>query len=211
MTRVYRPLISAKLQTLHPTQLTIGYAEVEEKQRQWNALDKKARKDLLARHWFPCILGPGGRHYVIDHHHLGLALIREGEKVIWLMVLKDLSWLEPGQFWRVMEFHQWVHPYDQDGHRCDYDALPSKLTELVDDPYRSLAGQARAAGAFAKDSLPFSEFLWAEFFRAQIQPDALRRNFGAALKKAIKLARTDDARYLPGWAGSRARAAADES
>ncbi len=208
MTRVYRPLINANLQTLHPTQLTIGYAEVEEKRRLWNTMDKKTRNDLLARHWFPCILGPGGTHYVIDHHHLGLALIQEGVKSVWLMVLKDLSWLEPTQFWRVMEFHQWVHPYDQNGQRRDYDALPARLTELADDPYRSLAGQARVAGAFAKDSLPFSEFLWAEFFRYQIKREALQRDFGAALKKAIKLARTEQARYLPGWAGGSMQAPA---
>jgi len=201
MTRVYRPLVSAKLLDLHPTQLTIGYAEVEEKRRQWHAMDQKARKDLLARHWFPCILGPGGKHYVIDHHHLGLALLQENVKTIWLLVLKDLSWLQANAFWRVMEFHQWVHPYDQDGQRCDYDAVPTCLTELTDDPYRSLAGQARVAGAFAKDSVPFSEFLWADFFREHIKLAALERDFSAALKKAIKLARTEQARYLPGWAG----------
>jgi hypothetical protein len=201
MTRVYRPLASAKLSQLHPTQMTVGMSEVGEKRRQWNALDKSARKDLLARHWFPCILGPEGRHFVIDHHHLGLALIEEGVKSVWLVVLKDLSWLPVHQFWRVMEFHQWVHPYDAAGQRRDYTELPSRLGELVDDPYRSLAGQARAAGAFAKDTLPFSEFLWAEFFRERIAAQALVDNFAGALKKAVKLARTEDARYLPGWSG----------
>lgn len=202
MTRVYRPLVSAKLSELHPTQLTVGYAEVLEKRHQWQALDRKARKDLLTRHWFPAILGPGGAHYVVDHHHLGLALIEEGVKSIWLLILKDLSWLEPAQFWRVMDFHQWVHPYDNAGQRHDYEALPRRLTQLQDDPYRSLAGQARMAGAFAKDSLPFSEFLWADFLRLKIKPEALQRDFAGALKKAIKLARTEQARYLPGWAGA---------
>ncbi len=202
MTRVYRPLVSAKLSDLRPTQLTVGYAEVLEKRKQWNEMDKKARKDLLARHWFPCILGPGGVHYVVDHHHLGLALIQEGVKSIWLVVLKDLSWLEPAQFWRVMDFHQWVHPYDQNGTRHDYEALPRHLTQLENDPYRSLAGQARVAGAFAKDSMPFSEFLWADFFRCKLKPDMLTQDFAGALKKAIKLARTEQARYLPGWAGA---------
>jgi len=100
-----------------------------------------------------------------------------------------------------MDFHQWVHPYDQDGRRHDYEALPSHLTQLEDDPYRSLAGQARVAGAFAKDTMPFSEFLWADFFRLQINPEILLKDFAGALKKAIKLARTEQARYLPGWVG----------
>jgi len=68
MTRVYRPLVSAKLSELHPTQFTVGYAEVLEKRKLWNALDKKERKDLLARHWFPCVLGPGGVHYTWGWH-----------------------------------------------------------------------------------------------------------------------------------------------
>lgn len=202
MTRVYRPLASAKLSDLRPTQLTVGYAEVMEKRKQWSAMNKNERKDLLARHWFPCVLGPGGVHYVVDHHHLGLALIQEGVKSIWLLILKDLSWLEQAQFWRVMEFHQWVHPYDQDGKRRECEALPRQLTQLEDDPYRSIAGQARMAGAFAKDSMPFSEFLWADFFRLKIKPEVLSKDFSGALKKAIKLARTEQARYLPGWAGT---------
>src|SRR5436305_4773273 len=30
-----------------------------------------------------------------------------------------------------------------------------------DDPYRSLAGEVRRAGGYAKEATPFSEFLWA--------------------------------------------------
>src|SRR3974377_1798791 len=38
----------------------------------------------------------------------------------------------------------------------------------MDDPFRSLAGELRRAGGFAKDTTPFSEFLWPDFLRRQM-------------------------------------------
>ena len=39
------------------------------------------------------------------------------------------------------------------------------MKDLVDDPFRSLAGELRRVGGYAKDTTPFSEFLWADFLR----------------------------------------------
>jgi hypothetical protein len=197
-------LIDARLLTLRPTQLTVGYREVIEKRDQWKKLSKKALDDAIGSHFFPAVAGPDGDHYVIDHHHLGLALIEQGVKNVRLTVIKDLSWIEPHLFWRVMEHHQWVHPFDTQGMRQSYDALPKKLTGLVDDPYRSLAGDLRHAGGFAKDATPFSEFLWADFLRGKIPAERVQTQYSKALKQALKLSRTQQARYLPGWTGAHA-------
>ena len=45
---------------------------------------------------------------------------------------------------------------------------------MEDDPYRSLAGELRTMGGFAKDSSPFSEFLWADFLRPRIKAKTIR-------------------------------------
>jgi hypothetical protein len=72
---------------------------------------------------------------------------------------------------------------------------------LVDDPFRSLAGEVRRSGGFAKDTTPFSEFLWADFFRRRIKRKLVDDDFPSALVRASKLARSGEADYLPGWCG----------
>jgi hypothetical protein len=201
MSRAHPQLVSVKLEKLHPTQLTVGKEEVALKRREWEKLTKKSRAAALDQHWFPAISGPDGLHYIVDHHHFGLALLEEEVKTVSLLLLMDLSFIEPARFWTVMDHHQWVHPYDADGVRRQFDAIPRRLEELQDDPYRSLAGELRRAGGYAKDVTPFSEFLWADFFRSRIAPDILRQHFARALVKAMKLAASQDARYLPGWTG----------
>ncbi|HTH76032.1 MAG TPA: ParB-like protein [Trinickia sp.] len=194
-------LVPAKLEALRPTQITVGYHEVRAKRAHWKSLDRKARAQAISTHWFPAVLGPGNAHFVVDHHHLGLALIEEGVREVKTMVLRDLSWLEPDMFWRMMEHYQWVHPFGPDGARHDYDRLPKTLTELVDDPYRSLAGELRRVGGYAKDAAPFSEFLWADYLRSKVPEKRIRKNFDKALGEALACAHEADARYLPGWAG----------
>jgi hypothetical protein len=72
---------------------------------------------------------------------------------------------------------------------------------MADDPYRSLAGELRNLGGFAKDSSPFTEFLWADFLRPRIKTKAIKADFAGALTKAMTLAKTGEADYLPGWCG----------
>lgn len=201
MSRPNVQLQDVKLEKLHPTQLTVGKYEVVLKRKEWAALGKKARVAALANHWFPGVLGPDGKVFIVDHHHFGLALLEEDVRKVSVMVLKDLSWLQPDAFWHVMDHHHWVHAYDQTGVRRDYGAVPKHLTRLEDDPYRSLAGELRRAGGYAKDSQPFCEFLWADFLRPRVPAAAIQRDFAKALAKALQLAAGDDARYLPGWAG----------
>ncbi|QRX83626.1 ParB-like protein [Glaciimonas sp. PAMC28666] len=201
MTSPHPQLVSVKLEKLRPTQITVGKQEVALKRKEWEKLNKRARTAALERHWFPAISGPEGNHYIVDHHHFGLALMEEDVKSVSLLVLKDLSFVEPARFWTVMDHHQWVHPYDADGVRCKFDMIPKRLEQLRDDPYRSLAGELRRAGGYAKDVTPFSEFLWADFFRSRISRTLLKDNFAKAMIKAMKLGASQDARYLPGWTG----------
>jgi hypothetical protein len=163
-------LIEVDIDALRPTQVTAGFAEIAHKRAEWARLAKKARRNLLESHWFPSVLGPRGRYHIVDHHHLGLALIQEGVQRVRVMVLADLSYLGIATFWRVMEHHDWAYPFDQTGERCGFDAIPKRIAQLVDDPYRSLAGFLRGAGGYAKDASPFAEFLWADYLRQHISP-----------------------------------------
>jgi hypothetical protein len=75
------------------------------------------------------------------------------------------------------------------------------VADLVDDPFRSLSGELRRAGGFAKDTTLFSEFLWADFLRRRIKRSIVAHDFDRAIAKALQLAKSDDADYLPGWCG----------
>ena len=197
-------LARVRLARLRPTQFTVGYAEVTVKAQDWARLPKKRRKLEIDSHVFPAVLGPGHEYFVIDHHHLGIALIEEGVKEVSVAMLDDLSWLEIQVFWRTMEFRSWTHPFDRRGRRCDYKEMPKRLVDLQDDPYRSLAGLVRRAGGYAKDQAPFVEFIWADFFRPRVAARLIRREPQRATRFGLRLARSDDARYLPGWTGKSA-------
>ena len=54
---------------------------------------------------------------------------------------------------------------------------------------------------FAKDTTPFSEFLWADFLRRRLSRKTVQDNFAKAMEKGLELARSHDAIYLPGWCG----------
>src|SRR5438445_7854019 len=204
MNHVREPLLeTVTIKSLRPTQITVGMREVKAKRKSWREkeTDKTKAGQFLGTHMIPVILGPKENHYIIDHHHLARALHDEGAKDVAVTVVANLSKLEPDAFWFVLDNHNWMHPFDDKGRRRGYQDIPKSVTALVDDPFRSLAGELRRAGGFAKDTTPFSEFLWADFLRRRMARKAVEKDFSAAMEKALALAKSQEAHYLPGWCG----------
>jgi hypothetical protein len=202
MTTVREPRLEpVAVLDLRPTQITVGMREVKAKRKRWRDESRKKGEEFLGKHMIPVILGPKGRHYVIDHHHLARALHDEGVKEVAVTVISNLSKLDQDSFWFVMDNRDWTHPFDADGRRQPYSDLPKSVDKLIDDPFRSLAGELRRAGGFAKDTTPFSEFLWADFLRRRMKRKTVKTNFDHALEEALQLAKSLDADYLPGWCG----------
>jgi hypothetical protein len=193
-----RPVL---ISDLRPTQMTVGLGEVEHRRSHWRQQRGKRAARFLGKHMIPVILGPAGHHYLIDNHHLARALHDEGVKSVLTLVIADLRKLETAAFWFVMDNRGWLHPYDERGRRCSHTDLPCSVKDLRDDPFRTLAGELRRAGGFAKETIPFTEFLWADFLRRRMKRKLVEKNFSRALKKALTLAKTDVADYLPGWCG----------
>ena len=131
---------------LRPTQMTVGFREVEEKRRRWREHDADKKAAFLGAHMIPTLLGPKKKHYVIDHHHLARALQEEGVENVLVTVVADLHELEKDAFWTVCDHKSWSHPYDEKGVRKHFDDIPKEIAALADDPYRSLAGELRRAG-----------------------------------------------------------------
>ena len=202
MVTVREPLLHpTPIAELRPTQITVGMREVRAKQKRWQQQDEKKKAEFLGRHMIPVIRGPKGRFFVVDHHHLSLALHLEGIESVLVTVMADLRTLADDEFWVFLDNRNWVHPYDAAGRRCNFEKIPRRIAGLRDDPFRSLAGELRRIGGFGKDTTPFSEFLWADFLRRRIDRATAKNQFAKALKQAMTLAKSPQAHYLPGWCG----------
>ncbi len=186
---------------LRPTQMTVGLREVETRAAKLKTLAEKDKGKFVKKHVIPVVKGPKDKYYVIDHHHLCRAMLLAARKQVSVTVVLNLSRLEKDAFWVFMDNRGFVHPFDDEGKRCGYGDIPKSIEDLADDPFRSLAGALRRKGGYAKDTTPFSEFLWADFLRRRIGRKDVEKNFGASLEEAYALAKKMDADYLPGWCG----------
>jgi hypothetical protein len=194
-------LIKAKIDELHPTQLTVGFATVDKKMQKWKGMSGGKREAYLSENWIPAIRAPGGEYYIVDHHHLGVALLKSHIKHVRLLLLKDLSALHAEDFWMAMDHYNWVHPYNAKGRRESFSAIPSSLSDLVDDPYRSLVDDVHQLGGFATTSMLYEEFLWADFFRQRLKLKKNAASWSDVVADALVLAKQPGAKALPGWCG----------
>lgn len=184
---------------LRPTQLTVGMIEVQDKTKHLLSLAPKDQQAFMQAHLIPAVLGPGGKLYITDHHHLGRAALEAGVTLGYFEVEADLSEHKLDDFWKAMNKSCWVHPLDEHGVRHYYASVPDSLDKLVDDPYRSLAGYVRNAGGYEKTPTAFAEFVWADFFRRAIPIEDLQADFAAAVQSALPLAHSKLASALPGF------------
>lgn len=188
-----------KVHRLHPTQITVGMAEVSEKKAQLAELHHEKLYDFLANHPMPAVEGPDDKLYITDHHHLARAILDAQLPSAFFLVEADFSTLAHDQFWLAMASKCWVHPYDEHGVLRTCNDIPHKVENLKDDPYRSLAGFVRSAGGYQKTAAAFAEFQWADFFRARVAIDLVQGAFDMAVSQGIALAHSEDAKGLPGY------------
>jgi hypothetical protein len=45
------------------------------------------------------------------------------------------------------------------------------------------------------------EFLWADYFRPRVSARLINQDRGRATRTGVRLAKAQEARYLPGWSG----------
>jgi hypothetical protein len=88
-----------------------------------------------------------------------------------VVVLAKLNMMKKTAFCVFLDNCAWVHPFDKNGQRRKYEDIPRSVACMDDDPFRSVAGELRRDGGFAKDATPYTEFLWADALRSMI-PEA---------------------------------------
>ena len=194
--------IGIPIKKLRPTQMTAGFREVELKREEWRDAGRKHQPELLRKHVIPAVLGPGKVPYIVDHHHFALALLEEKAGDVAVYLLADLSHLPKPEFWTFLDNSAWCHAYDAKGRRCDLADIPKRLSQLEDDPFRSLVGSLIRVGKVAKTEKPFFEFLWADFLRNRLDHALVEGHYDKAVKLASKIAVSKAAKDLPGWCGS---------
>ena len=193
--------IQVQIESLRPTQMAVGMRSVKFKRRRLESRSAKSIRKFLNGRPIPAVCGPGGELFIIDNHHFGLALWHAEVDGAYARIIDDKSALSPAAFWKRMEIEGRLYPYDEEGRRVAPDRLPLGLHELRHDPYRDLAWEVREAGGFVKSKVPYAEFRWANFFRESIGLSTVRRNYDAAIDRAMKLCRSKEAASLPGYIG----------
>lgn len=186
------------LSTLRPTQPAVGMIQVEE--RAARLADETDFVRYTARRPIPVVQGPDGSFYLTDSHHLASVLIRAGAQRATTQVIGRFD--NPATFWQEMQARRWVYLFDPKGNPISPSALPKRLTDLADDPYRALAGYAQDAGYYRKTDAYFMEFHWARYFGNRMGWRPIDRlNLLEALQAAEALTCQPEARDLPGYPG----------
>ena len=186
---------------LHPTQFAVGYREVDERAEQIVHKSPKKLKAYVEEHLPLIVIGPGGQPYLIDGHHLALALLKAHVATnVEVRVEANLRDLSPAEFWKKMKERGWVYLYDKRGQGpLEVEKLPMTVNELTDDPYRALAWAVRKRGGLEKTTDSFAEFKWANFFRSRVPIGSEPGDFERAVEAALKISHSPEAKDLPGY------------
>ncbi len=93
-----------------------------------------------------------------------------------------------------------MHLYDEKGQPATIADLPEKLTDMKDDPYRSLAWFVREAKGYDKIETLYVEFAWANYFRKSASASTLSTTTSRKpSEEALILAKDPAAENLPGY------------
>ena len=196
-----------KISNLRPTQFALGMDEVREKIRDFKKMSSKELEDYMKANPIPVVISEAKHAYVADHHHALYCYWEMDLKKAYTVVCKDYSDLNFSylRFWKKMMNASKVYLYDQfgEGPRSPI-YLPLHVNAMADDPYRSLAWMVRKAGGYQNTSETFSEFRWANFFRKKRLIEKYgRERMEKCIKPALKLAKSKEAKKLPGFIGKK--------
>jgi hypothetical protein len=190
-----------ELLTLIPTQCSVGLHQVKMKAKKIRNMNRRDLKQYLHDRPVP-VVHRNGKYYLIDRHHLCSACILIDIKKVKIIITADFSDARNDEeFWTRMQENSSVLLQDSNGLLITPSMLPKTLTELSDDSYRSLAGLVRDAGAISKVNVPFSEFIWANFFRKHFDKKVVDEMLHSNLKNAVRLAKSKLAKDIPGYIG----------
>ncbi|MEB3257083.1 MAG: ParB-like protein [Cyanobacteriota bacterium] len=198
-------LIEVRVADLQPTQMCVGLAEVRSRQQDFLTDSAQERRTYLTTKPVPLVKGGGGQLWMVDRHHRlrGLVEVDPSATAFGYLVL-HLAGATPVQVLAELERRGWLYLYDGRGMGpLPSTALPQRLLDLQDDPYRSLVWKLKREKRIAPEPLiPFHEFRWGAWLRRRPLPPFSSERLEPALPRARALVVSPAASHLAGWMGA---------
>jgi len=205
-----------------PTQLLYGRLASKCKSEIFEKL--KHEDDIeafLEENPVPAVVGLNGELFITDHHHLLRSYLdadlktKSSDRVVKVNVIENWSNLDENTFWSQMKANNYAYLYDSQG-REDLKNLPTDVTGLKNDPFRSLSYIVRVHGGYQKSKTFFAEFVWGNFFKSIAQFAELskysdkkaKEELGFVkniLKDALSVAHSSGASNLPGYSSEQGK------
>ncbi|WP_127714063.1 ParB/Srx family N-terminal domain-containing protein [Halobacteriovorax sp. HLS] len=190
---------SVEIETIRPTQFSIGKKEALKKIKKIEKLYAKGKlSKYLEKKTAPAIKGPENHLWIIDRHHTSYAILNSdipsAYKRIQVRVIHDWSNLERKEFQAKMIKNNFVYLKDTDFRPIAFNKLPRHIADLVDNPLRSIASRALDEKCYKKTDTPYQQFYWAEHFYNMGTPNKL-----VELSEVLPLCHIREARELPGF------------
>lgn len=186
---------------LRPTQAGVGQLQVDTTQIKLASKSPEQLKKYMKKKKIPVVVDADGQYWLVDRHHLTKALWQQGVKDMTVTIIGRLN--NKASFWQEMQDNHWTWLRDEKGSPLTPAQLPIHISELVDYPYRSLAGELQDAGYYSKhEKVYFVEFAWASWLGEQMNWAPVTINtLTQRLKQAEQLACSPAAKTLPGYPG----------
>ena len=139
-------LYTVPVDSLHPTQMDEGLAEVGKKAAGFDLLTPAQLPANLLTDIEPVVIGPGGQLYLTDGHHTFTALLDSiygaSNPTVYVNVIANYSNLTTAQFFAMMQSQNLLLPLNDGAPQAVNPAtgapIPTSLTGLTADPYRGL-------------------------------------------------------------------------
>lgn len=210
------PILKVDLEHLRPTQCACGWQEVAQKEKEMLIKMQEGKwESYLRKKTIPVIAAPNGKMYLVDRHHMALALLHLADAWDWGIEKKGSNpyqycyvrivaderggkWDKKG-FYQHMEQQGMLYPFNEDGQRVRIREIPYSIGDLKDDPFRALAGFARKMGAYKKVPIPYTEFAWAQYYRSILSKTMVKNDMRQALRLVLALSWDPKAQHLPGY------------
>jgi hypothetical protein len=189
---------------LQPTQLCVGLAEVRSRQRDFADDSAAQLQRYLRGKPVPLVRSGDGALWMVDRHHRLRALVEmapQAEAFGYLVL--GLATNDRRVVLEELQRRGWLYLYDGRGlGPLAPTALPARLLDLQDDPYRSLIWKLKKEGCIDPAPLiPFHEFRWGAWLRRRPLPPFSSARLEPALPVARALVRSRAASHLAGWKG----------
>ena len=197
-------LLEIALSALRPTQMCVGMAEIRSRQIDFAKDSAQERRRYLRQKPTPLVRSQAGDLWMVVRHHRLRGLMEEdpGATAFGYVAL-DLPFRDPQQVLEDLHQRGWLYLFDGRGlGPFPPSALPQKLTDTQDDPYRSLVWKLKRERVItAAPLIPFHEFRWGAWLRSRTLPPFSSERLEPALPSARALARSRGASHLAGWLG----------